>query len=168
MNSNEAYYFKILLTNGISEGYNQWLDSYLETEEPLSDIVLNLCGADINQTITYLHNYSAEYHLDQKIVCRLLREYLKKEYDAKRLSMEEVCCLMYRFAITHGDPADYEFDSEVWNDMFYIDEYYSLAKEGVISMEKFEKAFNSYLNHGISLFDQQSSKSLLEIINKYK
>lgn len=167
MNYNEAYYFKILLTNGISEGYDQWLNSYLETEQPLSDIVLNLCGADANQTITYLHNYSVN-KFDQETVCGLLREYLKREYDAKKLSMEEVCALMYRFSITHGDPCDYDFDEDVWGDMFYIDEYYSLAKEGVISMEKFEKAFNSYLNHGISLFDQQSSKSLLEIINKYR
>ena len=151
MNSNEAYYYKILLTNGISEGYDQWFNSYLETEEPLSDIVLNLCGADKNQTIAYLHKYSAEHHFDQKVVCSLLREYLKNEYNAKKLSMEEVCCLMYRFAITHGDPNDYEFDFEVWNDMFYIDDYYYLAKNGVISMEKFDQAFRSYLDYGISI-----------------
>ncbi|MBQ7829997.1 MAG: hypothetical protein IJ345_06980 [Clostridia bacterium] len=167
MNYNEAYYFKILLTNGISEEYDQWLNSYLTTEQPLSDIVINLCGADINQTIAYLHNYSANM-FDQETVCRMLREYLRKEYEANKLSMEEVCNLMYRFSITHGDPGDYDFNEDVWVDMFYIDECYSLAKEGVISMEKFEKAFNSYLNHGISLFGQQPPNSLLEIINKYK
>lgn len=42
MTREDAYYERILLLCGYWEDYDRWLDSYLETEEPLSDIVLEL------------------------------------------------------------------------------------------------------------------------------
>jgi len=42
MTREEAYYHKILLMTGFTEGYDAWLDEYLEREDPLSDIVLEL------------------------------------------------------------------------------------------------------------------------------
>ena len=48
MNREEAFYYEILLTLGYSSEYDEWLNTYLKTEDPLSDIVLDLawCGAD--------------------------------------------------------------------------------------------------------------------------
>ena len=39
MTREDAYYERILLLCGYWEDYDRWLDSYLETEEPLSDNV---------------------------------------------------------------------------------------------------------------------------------
>ncbi len=47
MTREDAYYERILLLCGYWEDYDRWLNSYLETEEPLSNIVLELldcCG----------------------------------------------------------------------------------------------------------------------------
>ena len=86
MNREEAYYHKLLLTNGIDDGFDSWLDSYLKTEDPLSDIALNLstCGSNTNQIISYLHNYCLEQSFDEKAVCDKLRSFLKEAY-AKEL-----------------------------------------------------------------------------------
>lgn len=32
--------------------------------------------------------------------------------------------------------------------MYYLDDYYSMAKDGIISWESFDFAFNSYLDNG--------------------
>lgn len=62
MTREDAYYYKILLSNGFDDGYYEWLDGFLEKEDPLSDIVLelSLCGSNVDETIRLLHNYCAE------------------------------------------------------------------------------------------------------------
>lgn len=144
----DAYYFKILLMSGFNDGYDEWLDGYLEAENPLSDIVLDLssCGSNLNKTISCLHNYCMEHDFDERDVCDKLRLFLKEAYYSNRMSKEEVVSSMYRFAVNHGDPGDFELD--LWGDMFYMDDYYSLAKDGIISCERFDFAFHRYLDDG--------------------
>ena len=91
MKREDAYYYKILLMAGIEEGYDQWLDGFLENEDPLSDIVLNLslCGSDVNATISCLHNFCAEETLDERAVVEKLRMFLKEAYHAGRMTKEE-------------------------------------------------------------------------------
>ena len=54
MNREEAFYYEILLTLDYSPEYDEWLNTYLKTEDPLSDIVLDLawCGADKEKRVT--------------------------------------------------------------------------------------------------------------------
>lgn len=148
MNREEAYYHKLLLTNGIDDGFDSWLDSYLKTEDSLSDIVLNLstCGSNTNQIISYLHNYCLEQSFDEKAVCDKLRFFLKEAYAKELYTLEELCALMYKLALAHGDPGDFEM--AVWGDMFYLDSYFSLANDGLIDKEKIEQAALLYLNEG--------------------
>ncbi|MBQ9798184.1 MAG: hypothetical protein IJW50_10760, partial [Clostridia bacterium] len=35
-----------------------------------------------------------------------------------------------------------------WGSMYYLDDYYSLAEDGIISWESFDFAFFSYLDNG--------------------
>ena len=148
MNREEAYYHKLLLMNGIDDAFDSWLDSYLKTEDPLSDIVLNLstCGSNTNQIISYLHNYCLEKPFDEKVVCDKLRSFLKEAYDKELYTLEELCALMYKLALAHGDPGDFEM--AIWGDMFYLDYYFSLANDGLIDKEKIEQAALLYLNEG--------------------
>lgn len=151
MKREEAYYFKILLMTGFSDGYDEWLNGYLEAEEPLSDIVLalSLCGSDVNKTISCLHNYCARHKLDESIVCDKLRLFLKQAYHSGRFGKEKTSSYMYRFALNHCDPGDFKMG--LWGNMFYMDDYYSLAKDGIIPWESFDLAFHSYLDDGVPI-----------------
>ena len=167
MKREDAYYYKILLMAGIEEGYDQWLDGFLENEDPLSDIVLNLslCGSDVNATISCLHNFCAEETLDERAVVEKLRMFLKEAYHAGRMTKEETVSYMYRFAVAHEDPGG--FDSEIWADMYYLGDYYALAEEGVISWDSFDAQFLAYLNEGIPLdsdkiWSNQKKRPLLQ------
>lgn len=151
MTREDACYFKILLSSGLSDGYDEWLDLYLNKEDPLSDIVLNLalCGSDVNKTISCLYIFCAEKAFDEKLVCEKLRLFLKDAYHTGRFSKEEVLSYMYRFAAAQGDPGDFEIAA--WDSMYYFDYYHSLVEEGLILKERFDAAFFSFLDDGIPL-----------------
>lgn len=169
MNREDAYYYKILLMNGIYDDYDNWLYSYLTTEEPLSDIVLELgwCGSDINKTISCLHNFCLEQPFNERIVCDKLRTFLKESYNKNLYTIEEICTLMYNFVLAHGDPID--LDMSIWGDMFYLDDYWLNTKDGLCSKEKLEDAVLSYLNEGTpvdynSLWNIRKEPSLFQKI----
>lgn len=151
LNREDAYYYKILLMSGLSDGYDEWLDGYLNNEDPLSEIVLNLslCGSDVNKTISCLHNYCANQALDEKLVCEKLRLFLKAAYHSGRFSKKEIISYMYCFANSHGDPGD--FETAIWDSMYYMDYYHSLVEDGIILPEHFDSAFLSFLNNGTPL-----------------
>ena len=150
MKFEDAFYFKILLQAGLTDGYDEWLDGFLEAEDPLSDIVLKLalCGSDTRQTISCLHNYCLEQNIDTSIVRDKLRLFLKDAYYTNRLSKEKVASLMCRFVLDASDSRDINYD--LWGDMYFMDDYYSLAKDGIITWENFDQIFLSFLNDGVS------------------
>ena len=151
MKREDAFYHKIMLMTGLDDGYDEWLNCYLESENPLSNIALELscCGSDINKTISVLHSFCMEQPFDEAFVCDRVRTYFKDAYYSNRMSKEEISSTMYRLALKVGDPGD--FDIHLWGSMYYLDDYYSLAKDGIISWESFDFAFFSYLDNGIPL-----------------
>lgn len=151
MKREDAFYHKIMLMTGLDDGYDECLNHYLESENPLSEIVLELacCGSDVNRTISALHNYCAEQPFDEAAVNDKVRLFYQKAYYSKKMSKEEICSTMYRLALNIGDPGD--FDNHLWGSMYYLDDFHSLAKDGIISWECFDFAFFSYLNNGTPL-----------------
>ena len=151
MKREDAFYHKLMLMTGLDDGYDEWLNYYLESENPLSNIVLELacCGSDINKTISVLHNFCMEQPFDEAVVCDRLRAYFQDAYYTNRMSKEEISSTMYRLALNVGDPGD--FDIQLWGSMYYLDDFYFLAKEGIISWESFDFAFFSYLDNGTPL-----------------
>lgn len=151
MNREDAYYFMIMLASGLDEEYNAWLDDHLETEEPLSDITyeLSLCGSDVNKAVSCLKNYRTGESVDERAVSERLRLFLKNSYNSNRFSKKEIVAYMHRFSKVVGDPCDFEI--AVWTDMYYMDDYYALAEDGVISWEKFDSMFFAFLNEGIEV-----------------
>ena len=135
MKREDAFYYKQLLTLGFSDGFNEWFDSFLEADKPLSDIVLDLacCGSDINKTISLLHNYCLEQPFDEVVACDRLRLFFKEAYHSNRMSKEEVVATMYRLTLNVGDPGDFDFNIDIWGSMYYLDDFHSLAKDGIIS-----------------------------------
>ncbi len=151
MKFEDAFYFKILLQAGLTDGYDEWLDGFLEAEDPLSDIVLKLalCGSDTRATVSCLHNYCAFQEIDEAAVCERLRLFLKDAYHTNRLSKEETVLLMDCFANIVGDPGDFDIDQ--WNDMYYMRLCYNMAQDGSTTWEYFDEVFLSYLNDGVPL-----------------
>lgn len=146
----DAYYYMNLLLLGFSDGYDEWLESYLKTDEPMSDIVIDLyfCGSDVEKTISLLHNYCGEQEFDKTVVSDKFRLFFKKAYHANRMEKGEVVSAMYKLVNNIGDPGDWNFNYDLWGDMYYLDDYYSMAKDGIISWDSFDFAFNSYLDYG--------------------
>lgn len=151
MRREDAFYHKLLLMSGLDDGYDEWLNHYLESENPLSRIVLELacCGSDINKTISVLHSFCAEQPFDETAVCNRVRLFYKNAYYSKKMSKEEVASSMSRLANNVGDPGNADFDEHLWGDMYYLGDYYDLATDGLISMENFDFAFFAYLDNGI-------------------
>ena len=148
MKREDAFYHKLMLMTGLDAGYDEWLNFYLESENPLSNIVLELsyCGSDINKTISVLHSFSMEQPFDEAVVCNKVRAFFKDAYYTNRMSKEEISSTMYRLALNVGDPGD--FDIHLWGSMYYLYDYCSLAKDGIIPWENFDFAFFSYLDNG--------------------
>ena len=151
MKREDAFYHKILLMTGLNDGYDEWLNYYLETENPLSDVVLELacCDSDVNKIISVLHNFCTEQPFDVAAVCDRVRLFFKNAYHANKMDKKEIVSTMYRLTLSVGDPGD--FDIDLWGSMAYLSEYYSLTEEGMISWERFDFAFFSYLDNGTPL-----------------
>ncbi len=153
MTYEEAYYFEILLSLEITDGYDEWLSYHLEKENPISDIVLELSfnTTDISKSISILNNFRCDRkrEIDEKILCEKLRFYLKEKYQSKVLNEKQVVNLMYQMACIIGDPAN--FNCKIWNSFYYMSDYYSLAENNHIPFEQFKKAFCDYLIDGKDL-----------------
>ena len=171
MKREDAFYYENLLILGLRDEYDKWLDSFLETENPLSEIVVDLasCGSDVNKIISVLHGYCMEQPFDETIVCNRFREFFKKAYHSNQMNKDEVVSAMYTLASNIGAPGIY--DMKTWGSMYYTDDYYSLAKEGIISWNAFDSAFLSYLNDGVplnsdSIWNNNKKNTLLERIKR--
>ena len=149
MTREDAFYYKNLLMLGFSDEFNEWYNSFLESEKPLSGIILDLAGADTAETISLLHNYCAEQPFDEAVVCDKIRSFFKESYYSNRMNKEEIVSSMYRLALNIGDPGDFNID--LWGDMYYFEDLHSLAKNGIISFESFDSAFFAYLDNGTNV-----------------
>ena len=152
MKLDDSYYHLLLMRAGLDDGYDEWLDSYLEAEDPLSDIVLNLalCGSDLNRVISCLNGYCGENPaVDERQICERLRRYLKNTYHCGQMDQRGVVEAMYRIASAHGDPGDVNFD--IWGDFYYLDDCLEMVEDGIASRDVFDDAFLKFLNEGIPL-----------------
>ena len=146
MTREDAFYYKHLLILGITDGYYEWLDDCLKTEEPLSDITLELsyCGSDVNKAISLLHQFCSEHPIDDSVAYKKFMSFFKEEYDSGRMSKKEISVTLHRLVSDMGGP--YDLDYSLWGELYNLDEYYSLAEEDIISFENYDSIFFSLLN----------------------
>jgi len=146
MTREDAYFERILLLSGIWDGYEKWLDHYLETEDPLSPIVVELteCGLDIKEIEYRLNLYCSEKAFDKAAVIERLMDFMREKHSSGKLSKPETLSLMYQIS-RHIEPG---FAA---NQMMLLSDYYVLAEEGVGDMKRFDKIFYSYLYDGVPI-----------------
>ena len=100
MTREDAYYERIKLLCGDWASYDKWLNSYLETENPLSDIILTLidCGDDMKEVEYRLHLYCLENPFDEESVYTRLRVELCDRYEKNEMTTDEVMSALYHFS----------------------------------------------------------------------
>lgn len=143
MTREDAYYERIMLLCGYWDNYDEWFDSYLEIEDPLSDIVLELldCRGDMKEVEHRLNLYCLEAPFDEDSVYVRLRLYLRDGYKNGNLTKDGVMSALCRFSqkITFCD---------FQNQCGVLSDYYDLVKEGCIDAEKFEGVLVRWLDNG--------------------
>lgn len=174
MKREDAFYHKLLLMAGLDDGYDEWLNFYLESENPISNIALELymCGYDVDKTIFVLHSFCTEQSIYEAAICNRIRLFYKNAYYSGKMSKEEITLSMYQLVSNIGYPSDPDFNECIWGDMYYLDYYYGLAKDGLIPMENFDFAFFSYLDNGISIdytrIWNQNKRGKISLFHKIK
>lgn len=151
MKFEDAFFYKYLLMLGYEESYDEWLSSCLESEDPLSDIVLELacCSSDADKTISLLHNYCIDRPIDEFVVCDRLRLFFKEAFYSNRMNKDEIISEMYRLTCIIAYCGDFDIHNiRSWGSMDFLEDFCCLVKDGIISRESFDEAFFSYLNNG--------------------
>lgn len=144
MTREDAYFERLLLLAGLWEGYDEWLSAYLESEEPLSAIVLELvdCGGDIKEAEHRLNLYCLEKPFDKQAVYERLRLYLWENYKSGKTEEDEVLALMCRFSRIIPE------DNAFLSDCAALSDYYDFVEEGIISAESFRRVLCAFLEKG--------------------
>ena len=143
MTREEAYYERLKLLSGEWDSYDEWLNGYLEIEDPLSDIVLELidCRDDMKEVEYRLNLYCQEKPFDEESVYERFRLEILERYEKGEMNTEDVVSRLYRIA-------NYLYCS-------CISDYYDLVEEGIIQANKFELALKKWLRDG-KHFDSDS------------
>lgn len=146
MTPERAAFHRLMLICGLQEKYEQELDHALETEEPLSDLVLELtsCLSDIKETISVLGHYMERHGVDEQKVYDMVVEELRQLYIAGKLDALQICRVMNKIL------GICEFE-EPWIGLYRYLYEYELLDEGIISGEVFEMGFAALFLHGVQL-----------------
>ncbi|MBQ8289157.1 MAG: hypothetical protein IJX76_10435 [Clostridia bacterium] len=146
MTREDALYQKLLLAAGFWELYEPWLAEFVEKEDPLSDLALDLswCGGNHNEIVSCLHRYTIEGEVDEAVVAERLRQFVKERHEKGLLTVDGCMSAFYRFAskielLVHPS----------WKYMMYLSDYYELVTEGWYPEKLWSKAIYAFLNDGI-------------------
>ena len=155
MTREDAYYERIKLLCGDWASYDKWLNSYLETENPLSDIILTLidCGDDMKEVEYRLHLYCLEYPFDEESVYTRLRVELYDRYEKNEMTTDEVMSALYHFSRVIPF-------CTFSNCCAGLSDYYCLVEEGVVDTKKFDTILKEWLKNG----DLINTEKMWEII----
>lgn len=123
----DAMFYKVLLQSGFKEDVDKWIDEFINNTELLEGIYLDLacCYSNLNETISCLHNYIGENHINDKEVCDRLRGFIKNKLENNEISIERATDALISFA------------SDRWQEKYWSDFY-------MVSI------FDEYLNAGFS------------------
>lgn len=144
MTREDVLYQKLLLAAGFVEQYESWLAEFVEKEDPLSDIVLDLswCGGDFKEIVSCLHRFLIDSVVDEVAVADRLRLFVKEQYENGKLNEDGCMSAFDRFA------AEMIGHSSIWDYMMALSDYYGGVTEGWYPEKKWKKAFFAFLNEG--------------------
>lgn len=147
----EAAYFQYLLICGYSQKLWDFLDQALITEDPLSDIILDLslCTSDPKQALAVVNDFLRnipDAQIDHNQLLNLTLGFLREQYQVHGMPAAQLVELMYRIAYLYLSA--HSFDMDFWLNMYLADDFYTDAKTGYFPMEKFLKQLDRFLREG--------------------
>ena len=149
MTREEAYYGLIKLYCGDFEFYDEWLNIFLESEDPLSNIVLELIDCKSIKDAEYaLRLYCLEKPFDVKGVYTRLRLELSQKYESGKLVISDVMSWIDRIAKSIPD-------CFFRNCAYTLSDYYCLVEDGIISAHRFEAFLRKWLKNGGRVVDEE-------------
>ena len=136
-------YYRLMLQVGIRDKLDAAFDEALETEEPLSDLVLSLCAciSDNERVLACLREYTLNFKIDEQKVNRLIVDDLLERFQAGEMTRPEVVKTLYKIACILNKWSD-----TLWNISLYY--YVDLFEDGSISEEVFNKCFDAWFFRG--------------------
>jgi len=149
MTPNQAAYYRFLFLNGFPEELTNYIDHALETENPLSDLTLDLslCFSDTEKMLNVLNEYISNAKPEEidwdGAILNMVLEFLRSK--SETLSTEELVLLMKDFALT-----DELYTLDRWYSVYIAHEYYDECLSGIwnFSMNDFLKDLHAFLQFG--------------------
>ncbi len=129
MTIEQAIYFKVLICNGYPEELLKHIDTALETQNPLSDIVLEMSFAanDEEKLISLLNELinsvkPEEIDFDGKLIDMFLA-FFRRKYREENMPLDELVTVMHSCAMCYSNLYPV-FDNSLWYTMYILDECY--------------------------------------------
>lgn len=142
MTREEAYYERIKILLGDIDSYEEWLNFFIEQEQPLSDVVLELLDCrDVNEILRVLNLYCLQKPFDEDSVYTRLRSELCSFYEKEQLTTDQVMSML--FCITKIIP-----DCIFRNCCLTLSDYYCLVDERVADPDRFDAVLGKWLKDG--------------------
>ena len=138
-------YYRAMLLVGFRDRLDAAFDHGLETEEPLSDLMLSLstCISDDNQVLSVLKEYTLLHTYDERLVFQLVLEDVSKRFRAGEMSRSDVCLLLQRIIAQRET-----FWIEPWQRLTNVFYALELSEEGIISEDVFNQCFDAWWYRG--------------------
>ena len=161
MTREDAYYERIKLLCGYWDSYDEWLDSYLESEDPLSDIVLQLidCQSNMKEVEYCLNLYCREKPFDEESVYKRLQTELGKLYGENAITTDHLLSALFR--ISQVIPF-----CRFSNDCSTLSDYYVLVEEGLVDIKKFTAVLEKWLKDGDAINTDEMWKKVINPLKR--
>lgn len=147
MTVEQAIYFKVLLSNGYTEELLQYVNTALEAQSTLSDVVLELAyaGNDREKLISILSEYlielkNDEIDFDGKLIDMFLA-FFRRKYREENMPLDELVTVMHNCAMCYSYLWDAPINS-LWYTMYIADECYEWGER-----THFLQTLNDFLDY---------------------
>ena len=147
MTVEQAIYFKVLLSNGYTEELLQYVNTALEAQSTLSDVVLELAyaGNDREKLISVLSEYLIELKndaidFDGKLIDMFLA-FFRRKYREENMPLDELVTVMHNCAMCYSNLWDAPNNS-LWFTMYVADECYEWGER-----THFLQTLNDFLDY---------------------
>ena len=155
MTAERACFHKLMLSVGLTESFDRELDTLLEQEDPLSDLVLALstCGGDRNEQIHILCEYllnTPPEQIDSDAVFSLVAGDFLALYEKDPNNLERILGLMHSVSDLSGFA-----ENDPWFSMWELLWIYDEIEPGSNAEALLRESLVELLRDGTSIFPPQ-------------
>lgn len=143
-----AAFYRLLLLIGIRDRFDAAFDHALETEEPLSDLMLSLCTcvSDDEKVLSVLQEYILDHTIDEQVVYHMIRGDFRKRRLSGQMTRAEVTEYLYEIAWRLD-----QLFADPWYNLTTPNYAFELWRDGFVAEEVFNQCFDAWLFRGEDL-----------------